>query len=46
MSLTLIYEHMLVDFIGVDSVSPDRFDRDSVIAKVLPYLLGVEKIRS
>jgi phosphotriesterase-related protein len=43
MGLTLIHEHMLVDFIGADSVSTDRYDRDSVIAKVLPYLLEVKK---
>src|SRR5690606_28779275 len=43
MGLTLIHEHMLVDFIGADSVSPDRYDRDEVIAKVLPYLLEVKK---
>ncbi len=43
MGLTLIHEHMLVDFIGADSVSPDRYDRDEVIYKVLPYLLEVKK---
>lgn len=34
---------MLVDFIGADSISPDRWNRDSVVAKVLPYLLEVKK---
>lgn len=43
MGLTLIHEHMLVDFIGADSVSADRYNRDSVIQKVLPYLLEVKK---
>lgn len=43
MGLTLIHEHMLVDFIGADSVSPDRFDREEVINKVLPYLLEVKQ---
>lgn len=43
MGLTLIHEHMLVDFIGADSISPDRWNRDSVIVKVLPYLLEVKK---
>ncbi|MEP0712161.1 phosphotriesterase [Algoriphagus sp.] len=41
--LTLIHEHMLVDFIGADSVSPDRYTSAQVIAKVLPYLLEVKK---
>jgi phosphotriesterase-related protein len=45
MGLTLIHEHMLVDFIGADLVSTDRYDRDSVIAKVLPYLLEVRRFR-
>lgn len=42
MGLTLIHEHMLVDFIGADSISPDRWNRDSVIVKVLPYLMEVK----
>jgi len=41
--LTLIHEHMLVDFIGADSVSPQRYNQDEVIAKVLPYLLEVKE---
>lgn len=43
MGLTLIHEHMLVDFIGADSISSDRWNRDSVEKKVLPYLLEVKK---
>lgn len=43
LGLTLIHEHMLVDFIGADSVSLDRWDRDSVVQKVLPYLMEVKK---
>jgi phosphotriesterase-related protein len=34
---------MLVDFIGADSISADRWNRDSVENKVLPYLLEVKK---
>ncbi len=44
MGLTLIHEHMLVDFIGADSVSTTRYDRDSVISKVLPYLLDAKRL--
>ncbi|MFN3758570.1 MAG: phosphotriesterase [Algoriphagus aquaeductus] len=43
MGLTLIHEHMLVDFIGADSIRADRWNRDSVVAKVLPYLFEVKK---
>jgi phosphotriesterase-related protein len=43
LGLTLIHEHMLVDFIGADSVNSDRWNRDSVVQKVLPYLLEVRK---
>lgn len=43
LGLTLIHEHMLVDFIGADSFSSDRWNRDSVVAKVLPFLLEVKK---
>lgn len=43
LGLTLIHEHMLVDFIGADSVNPNRWNRDSVAAKVQPFLLDVKK---
>ena len=43
LGLTLIHEHMLVDFIGADSVSMDRYDREAVVQKVLPYLLEVRR---
>ena len=36
---TLIHEHFLVDFIGADKISFDRWNRGEVIEKVLPYLL-------
>src|SRR5690349_7515157 len=43
MGMTLIHEHFLVDFIGADKISYDRWNRDEVIKKVLPYLLDVKK---
>ncbi len=43
MGLTLVHEHVLVDFIGADSVSPERYNQEEVIAKVMPYLLEVKK---
>ena len=38
---TLIHEHVLVDFIGAEKISPDRWKHDDVIRKVLPYLLEI-----
>lgn len=38
MGLTLIHEHILVDFIGADSTGYHRWDKDSVVQKVLPFL--------
>ncbi|TFV92393.1 phosphotriesterase [Algoriphagus kandeliae] len=43
MGLTLIHEHMLVDFIGADSINPERWNGDSVVRKVLPYLQDLKK---
>jgi phosphotriesterase-related protein len=36
---TLTHEHILVDFIGADSIGYFRWNRDSVIARVLPAVL-------
>lgn len=41
--ITLSHEHVLVDFIGADSVSKNRYDEDSVFNKVLPYLQELKK---
>jgi predicted metal-dependent phosphotriesterase family hydrolase len=35
---TLPHEHLLVDFIGADQVSPARYDADEVFRVVLPHL--------
>ncbi|MDN3202743.1 phosphotriesterase family protein [Algoriphagus sediminis] len=43
LGLTLIHEHMLVDFIGADSINSDHWNRDSVVQKVLPFLLEVKQ---
>lgn len=40
---TLIHEHFLVDFIGADKISFDRWNRTEVIQKVLPYLLEAKQ---
>lgn len=38
MGTSLVHEHILVDFIGADSTGYHRWNKDTVIAKVLPYL--------
>jgi phosphotriesterase-related protein len=43
MGTTLIHEHFLVDFIGADKINYNRWNRDEVVKKVLPYLLEAKK---
>jgi phosphotriesterase-related protein len=38
LGLTLMHEHVLVDFIGADLVSPDRYDADQAFKVILPHL--------
>ncbi|WP_428939394.1 phosphotriesterase family protein [Fontivita pretiosa] len=38
LGVTLPHEHLLVDFIGADRATPDRYDRDDVQRAVLPHL--------
>lgn len=35
---TLVHEHVLVDFIGADRVSPERYTRDDAFRRALPFL--------
>lgn len=44
MGKTLPHEHVLVDFIGADSVSRDRYDQEEVIKVVLPYLKEIKEL--
>ncbi len=39
----LSHEHILVDFIGADSINPTDWDHNSVIQEVLPYLQEISK---
>ncbi len=43
MGKALIHEHILVDFIGADRITPERWKREEVIRKVLPYLLEIKQ---
>ena len=40
---TLPHEHFLVDFVGADSTGYHRWNRDTVIAKVLPFLIEAKE---
>jgi Predicted metal-dependent hydrolase with the TIM-barrel fold len=43
LGITLMHEHVLVDFAGVDSINSRRWDIDVVITRVLPYLSELKK---
>src|SRR5262245_20064876 len=38
LGVTLMHEHVLVDFVGADQVNPSRYDPDQVFHAVLPHL--------
>lgn len=41
---TLVHEHVMVDFIGAEKVSRDRYDADEVFRVVLPHLKQVREL--
>src|SRR5262249_23754747 len=41
LGITLMHEHVLVDFIGADKASPGRYDADEVFHIALPFLKRV-----
>ena len=41
--ITLIHEHILVDFVGADTISFSRWDRKKVREAVVPYLIEAKK---
>ena len=44
LGVTLPHEHVLVDFIGAELTSPDRYDSDEVFEVMLPYLQDAARI--
>jgi phosphotriesterase-related protein len=44
LGVTLVHEHVLVDFIGADQVRPGRYDADEVFRVVLPHLKRVREL--
>lgn len=43
MKFTLTHEHILVDFIGADKISKERYNTDEVFNTALPYLLDIKR---
>lgn len=43
LGITLPHEHVVVDFIGADKVSPNRYDADEVYRTLLPHLQAARK---
>ena len=41
---TLSHEHIMVDWIGADSTGTHRWDRDSVVDRVLPKLMVIKEL--
>ena len=44
MGVTLVHEHILVDFIGADSINDSRWNRSEVIKKSLPFLKQIRDL--
>lgn len=44
MGITLPHEHVMVDFIGADSIKPGRYNEEEVFQKALPYLLELKAV--
>lgn len=44
MGVSLTHEHILVDFIGADSVNESRWDKSVVSEKAMPYLFAIKTL--
>ncbi len=44
LGVVLMHEHVMVDFVGADGVSRDRYHVDEVFKTVLPYLTRVHEL--
>jgi phosphotriesterase-related protein len=44
MGVSLIHEHILVDFIGADSITARRWDKSEVIDRSLPFLRQIKQL--
>lgn len=43
MGITLVHEHVLVDWIGPDSTGYHRWDREEVVERVLPFVMEAKE---
>jgi phosphotriesterase-related protein len=43
MGVTLVHEHLLVDFIGADSISKNRYNQDEAFSVILPHLKSLSQ---
>lgn len=44
MGTSLVHEHILVDFIGADSIDEKRWNKENVVQVVLPYLRKIKAL--
>jgi hypothetical protein len=44
LGLTLMHEHVVVDFIGASQISASRYDADAVFSRALPHLQRVKAL--
>lgn len=44
MGITLTHEHILVDFIGADSINESRWDKSKVAEAILPFLRQIKSL--
>jgi phosphotriesterase-related protein len=44
MGVSLVHEHILVDFIGADSITPNRWDLSGVLERSLPFLRQISEL--
>ena len=44
LGITLMHEHVLVDFIGASEVNPSRYDPDQAFKDALPHLVKVREL--
>lgn len=44
MGVSLTHEHILVDFIGADSINESRWDKSVVSEKAMPYLMAIKNL--
>jgi phosphotriesterase-related protein len=44
LGITLVHEHVMVDFAGADQVNPDRYDAEEVFHTALPHLQRLREL--